>query len=230
MKLPISKRLLKCAELVPPCETVADVGTDHGYLAIHLLRTGKCCRVIASDLREKPLASARANAELFGTADHMTFLQSDGLHNIEPASFQTLVCAGMGGDLITRILAEAPWLKRPDYTLVLQAQSGGADLRRWLGENGFSIQRECLVKDGGFLYGVMLVRHGQGRPLTPGEQYVSPALRRENDPLFGAYVTRIRRALEQTVSGISQSADPADQERAAYYKTALQEILSLQQR
>ena len=42
MKLPISKRLLKCAELVPPCETVADVGTDHGYLAIHLLQAGTC--------------------------------------------------------------------------------------------------------------------------------------------------------------------------------------------
>ena len=69
MKLPISKRLLKCAELVPHCETAADVGTDHGYLAIHLLQTGKCRHVIAADLREKPLATARANAILYGVAD-----------------------------------------------------------------------------------------------------------------------------------------------------------------
>ena len=227
MKLPISKRLLKCAELAPPCETAADVGTDHGYLAIHLLQTGKCRRVIAADLREKPLATARANAAAFGVADRVTFVQSDGLHNITPDSFQTLVCAGMGGDLITHILAEAPWLKSPEYALVLQAQSGGADLRRWLGKNGFSVDRECLIRDGGFLYGVMLVRHGQGRPFTPGEQYVSPALRRENDPLFEAYVTRILHALEQTVAGISQSTDPADLARAEYYKTALQEIRDL---
>ena len=133
----------------------------------------------------------------------------------------------MGGDLITHILSDAPWLKRRDYSLVLQAQSGGADLRRWLGENGFSIERECLVRDGGFLYGVMLVRWGQGRTLSPGEQYVSPALRAEDDPLYPDYLARIRRALELTVSGISQSTDPADRARAAYYASALDEIRQL---
>ena len=61
MKLPISKRLLCCAELVPPCGTVADVGTDHGYLAIHLLQSGRCAHAIASDLREKPLAFRAKN-------------------------------------------------------------------------------------------------------------------------------------------------------------------------
>ena len=66
MKLPISKRLLLCADMVPPCETVADVGTDHGYLGIHLLQSGKCARVIAADLREKPLESAKANAAAYG--------------------------------------------------------------------------------------------------------------------------------------------------------------------
>ena len=66
MKLPISNRLLLCAALVPPCRVTADVGTDHGYLGIHLLRSGVCGRVIAADLREKPLASARANAAAFG--------------------------------------------------------------------------------------------------------------------------------------------------------------------
>ena len=228
MKLPISKRLLKCAELIQPCETAADVGTDHGYLAIYLLRNGICRHVIAADLREKPLATARRNAELFGVADRMTFVQSDGLHNINPNSFQTLICAGMGGDLITHILADAFWLKDPAYTLVLQAQSGGADLRRWLGENGYSIERECLVQDGGFLYGVMLVRHGQEMALTPGEQYVSPALRRENDPLFPDYLARIAHALEQTVAGISWSGDPADQARAEYFRSALDEISALE--
>ena len=267
MKLPMTKRLLLCAELVPPCETVADVGTDHGYLGIHLLREGKCSRVLAADLREKPLASAQANAERYGIpivvaaaqeiyaprkafplggrcpsahtgADEgriedraalfgMTFIQSDGLHNIEPGSFDALVLAGMGGDLISRILAEAPWLDGGDYTLVLQPQSAANDLRRWLGERSWSIARERLVRDGRFLYAVMVVRPEQGRALTPGEQYVSPALRREGDPLYAAYLARMRRALELTVQGITQSADPADQARAAYYRAALDEITAL---
>ena len=241
MKLPISKRLLLCADMVPLCGTVADVGTDHGYLGIHLLQSGKCTHVIAADLREKPLASARANAAAFGiptAAAHsvrhgeatggMSFVRSDGLQNIEPGSFDVLVLAGMGGDLIARILADSPWLDGGPYTLILQPQSAANDLRRWLGERRWSIDRERLVRDGRFLYTVMAVRPGQGRPLTPGEQYVSPALRRENDPLYEQFLARMRRALELTVQGITQSADPDDRERAAYYLKALEEIQSLQ--
>ena len=227
MKLPISKRLLLCAELVPPCETAADVGTDHGYLGIHLLRTGKCARVIAADLREKPLASARANARRCGAEDHICFGLSDGLREIAPESFDCLICAGMGGDLIARILNEAPWLDGGNYTLILQPQSAANELRRWLGERRWSIERERLVRDGRFLYSVLRVRPGQGRPLSPGEQYVSPALRREDDPLYPEYLARMRRALELTVSGITRSADPADLERAKYYRQALTELQSL---
>ncbi|MBQ1411148.1 MAG: SAM-dependent methyltransferase [Oscillospiraceae bacterium] len=281
MKLPISKRLLCCAELVPPCGTVADVGTDHGYLGIYLLQSGKCTHVIAADLREKPLASARTNARLFGIpiafplgghnspgdccgfyrqcgscagatgilprwcpsahtgADEgrsdkeecphgsMEFVLSDGLHNIKPGSFDTLVLAGMGGDLIANILAEAPWLEGGAYMLILQPQSAANDLRRFLGERGWAIERERLVRDGRFLYAVMAVRPGQGAPLSPGEQYISPALRREGDPLFPAYLARVRRALELTVQGITQSSDPADLARVAYYQAALEEIVGL---
>ena len=229
MKLPISKRLLLCAELVPPCGTAADVGTDHGYLAIHLLQTGKCARVIAADLREKPLESARTNAALYGVADKMTFVQTDGLCKIEPGSFEVLVLAGMGGDLIARILAEALWLDSGNYTLILQPQSAANELRRWLGERGWSIDRERLVRDGRFLYSVLAVRPGQGRALSPGEQYISPALRREEDPLYPEYLGRMKRALELTVQGISQSADPADVRRAEYYRAALAELHGLSQ-
>ena len=229
MKLPISKRLLLCAELVPPCGIVADVGTDHGYLAIHLLQTGKCARVIAADLREKPLESARTNAAFYGVTDKMTFVQTDGLCKIEPGSFEVLVLAGMGGDLIARILVEAPWLEGGNYTLILQPQSAANELRRWLGERGWSIDRERLVRDGRFLYSVLAVRPGQGRALSPGEQYVSPALRREEDPLYPEYLGRMKRALELTVQGISQSADPADVRRAEYYRAALAELRGLSQ-
>ena len=230
MRVPIGTRLRACADRVPTCDTVADVGTDHGYLGICLLREGRCSRVLAADLREKPLASAKANAIRFGVADRMEFIQSDGLHNINPGGFQVLVLAGMGGDLITRILQDAPWLRSPDYTLILQPQSAANDLRRWLGEIGYRIERERLIRDGGFLYSVMSVIYGQGRALSPGEQYVSPALRREGDPLYADYLARVLRALERTVSGISQSVDPADLSRLGYFRAALDEVRTLSEK
>ena len=133
----------------------------------------------------------------------------------------------MGGDLITRILDRAPWLRDPKYTLILQPQSGGADLRRYLGAQGFSLERERLVRDGGFLYGVFRARYGGGTVPSPGEQYVSQALQRESDPLFRDYLARLDRSLTATVSGIAQSADPTDRDKLAYYEAALAYIQSL---
>lgn len=227
MKNPISKRLLACAAMIAPGSRVADVGTDHGYLPVHLIQNRICETVIAADLREKPLQTARDNAALFGTAEKTRFLLSDGLRNIPADSFDTLVCAGMGGDCIALILKAAPWIFHEKYTLILQPQSSGNDLRRFLGENGFLIEAEKLVRDGRFLYAVMKVRFGGGTPATPGEQYVSRALRDSGDPLFAEYVQRLVRSLTATVAGISKGGTEEDRRKLAYYSAALAEIRAL---
>lgn len=224
MKLPICKRLLACAAMVPESACVADVGTDHGYLPIHLIKNGICTRVIAADLREKPLQSAKRNAELYGTADRTVFLLSDGLKGVEKDCFDTLICAGMGGDCIAGILDAAPWLRDEKYTLILQPQSSGNDLRRYLGTQGFRIEEEQLVQDGRFLYAVMRVRYGGGRALSPGEQYASPALLASGSPLLTPYLTRIERSLRQTVAGISEGVTEDDRRKLAYYSAAWKEI------
>lgn len=224
MKNPISKRLLACAELLGAADTVADVGTDHGYLPIHLLQSGLCRHVIAADLREKPLAIARRNAEAFGTQDRTDFVCCDGLTAIAPKSFDALVIAGMGGDCIAGILDAAPWICDPCYTLILQPQSSGNDLRRYLGETGWRIEREILVRDGRFLYAAMRVRFGGGQPLTAGEQFLSPALKAEHSPYEAEYWERLVRSLRQTVAGISQGVTEDDRRKLAYYAQALEEL------
>ena len=136
MKIPISNRLLCCAALVPDGAGVADIGCDHGYLGIWLLTEGKARYVAASDLREKPLEKAKENGKLFGTADRMDFSVADGLAAVDPDRVDTIVCAGLGGDNIAGILEAAPWVRDPKYTLILQPQTSGNDLRRypWYGE------------------------------------------------------------------------------------------------
>ena len=221
---PLSRRLRGCVELMAPCRTVADVGTDHGYLPIYLLQRGLCRHVIASDLREKPLSIARQNAEKYGTADQTTFLLSDGLEQLTPGSFETLVCAGMGGDCIAGILDAAPWLQSVGCTLILQPQSSGNDLRRYLGQNGYRIEREILIKDGRFLYAAMRVRFGGGAPLSPGQQFLSPALQTEHSPYEAEYRARLLRSLEQTVAGISCGVTEEDRRKMEYYASALEEL------
>ncbi len=229
MSFTLSPRLACCAQLIPPGSTVADVGADHGYLGIWLLLHQRCRHVIAADLRQKPLETARRNAGLYGTAGQMEFILSDGLAHIAPGSFDTLVCAGMGGDCITHILTSAPWLKAPQYTLVLQPQTSGNDLRRYLGQAGFAITQERLVQDGRFLYFALAARYGGGQRLSPGQQYVSPALLSGKDPLLSVYLRRLRHSLTATVNGISRSTDPADVPRHAYYAQALEEIIIMEE-
>ena len=167
MKVPISNRLLLCAEFVPRGTRAADIGTDHGYLAVYLLREGICPFVTAADLREQPLQKARENAARFGVSENMQFFLSDGLQSIPPGAADTIIMAGMGGDLMVRILEAAPWVCDARYTLILQPQSAGQALRQYLAEHGFAIEREALAKDGHFFYTV-LRKKGEHAPAFAG--------------------------------------------------------------
>ena len=176
MKIPLSDRLLACAGFVSPGDRVADIGCDHGYLSIHLLTQGIASAVIASDIREAPLQSAIRNAEKYGVRDQIRFYLSDGVRNI-PRDFDTLVCAGMGGDTMVHILESAPWLHSAQYRLILQCQSKTPLLRQYLSENGWRITEESVLRDGKFLYTVMEVYWEPEYPrLTKSEWYFPPAL------------------------------------------------------
>ena len=176
MKLPLSTRLLACCRFVQPGDRVADIGCDHGYLGIHLLKSGIASSMIEADINRGPLDTARRNAAKFGVKDKMTFHLSDGLQRI-PRDFDCMVCAGMGADTMIHILESAPWLKDEKYTLILQCQSKTPMLRRYLSENGWRIYDEAVLRDGRFLYTIMEVAYRPEYPkLTVGEWYFPPAL------------------------------------------------------
>lgn len=222
MKLPVSKRLLACADLVRPGDRVADVGTDHGYLAIHLLKSGRAARVFAADVARQPLERARQNAQRYGIKEGISFYLSDGVQNL-PREFDVLLCAGMGADTIIGILEAAPWLRDGGYRLILQCQSSQNELRRYLGQQGWRICREVLVRDRRFLYTVLEAMPGGG-PLSPGQQYVSPALLEAGGPLLGDYLDQCRRSVERAAVGLANAGDPG----AAYYQAALRELLNME--
>ena len=205
MKIPVSSRLQACCDFVHSGDRVADIGCDHGYLGIYLLKNGIAQSVIASDIREGPLQSAVRNSEKFGVRDKITFYLSDGARNI-PRDFDTLVCAGMGGDTMVSILDAASWLKNDQYRLILQCQSKNAILRRYLSENGWKILQEKIIPDGKFLYTVMEVIWQPGTALTPGECYLPAVL--QEDAHLSAYYAFVIKGLENIVLNRKELADP----------------------
>ena len=224
MKIPLSNRLLACCEFVNRGDRVADVGCDHGYLSIHLLTQGIASSCIASDVAEGPLQSALRNAYKFGVKNKIEFYLSDGVRKV-PRDFDTLVCAGMGADTMMSILDAAPWLKDSKYRLILQCQSKRPELRQWLYEVGFRINRETLAKDGKFVYTVMEVVYDPGHPITPAETYITPQLLADNHPLLPEYYERVKSGMELTVSGLERSGD----DRLPIYLSILADLINMEE-
>ena len=226
MKLPLSQRLLACAGFVNPGDRVADIGCDHGYLGIHLLGCGIARSMIEADINEAPLDSARKNAAKFGMADKMSFHLSDGAQDI-PRDFDTLVCAGMGADTIISIIHHAhQWLADPKYRLILQCQSKRPELRQWLYDYGYRINRETLAKDGKFVYSIMEVVYDPGHGITPAETYITPQLLEDGHPLLAEYYERVKHGVELTIFGMKRAED----DRLPIYEQILADLIAMEER
>ncbi len=147
----LPNRLQTAADLVRADRLTADVGTDHGYLPAFLVMSGKTQRAIASDIGKGPLKNAEKTVKEYGLEKNISLILSDGLQNI-PHETQEIVIAGMGGTLIAEILAAAPWIRNEAVHLVLQPMTHSYDVRKFLSENGFTIDTEKTCSDAGRTY------------------------------------------------------------------------------
>lgn len=148
----LSPRLALCARLVRKNRPVCDVGTDHAYLPIWLIKSGATPRAVAADVNEGPLKAAEANAVKYCVGDALALRLSNGLREISPEEADDVVIAGMGGELILSIIEEAGWLRDGSKYLVLQPMSAADVLRAGLKRLGFSVLEEYAVEDSGKVY------------------------------------------------------------------------------
>lgn len=152
----LSKRLSLIASLVKSGRSVCDVGTDHGYLPAFLFLEGKCKKVTATDINSKPLESAECNIKRLG-ADGVNLILCDGLSGVTRADADTVIIAGMGGEVISGIIDRTEFLKDTSVELILQPTTAAKELRIFLAENGFVINREYPIAENGKIYSVMAV-------------------------------------------------------------------------
>ena len=154
----ISKRLEILASLVPFGARVCDIGTDHGYLSIELKKRGAVEKMIATDINENPLSRARKNIEKAGV-NGIELRLCDGLKGISPHEVDTVVIAGMGGEVISGILEKGKEVAEcGEISFVLQPTTSPEHLRSFLFENGYTIKSETPLSENGKLYSVMLCK------------------------------------------------------------------------
>lgn len=196
----LSKRLSAIAEMVPACHTLADVGTDHGYLPVRLLQEGIVNYVLASDINAGPLRRAKETAEEYALSDRMETILSDGLQYPGADRADTITICGMGGETMISILQAAPWTAS-HRRLILQPQSKLKELEHWLHENYYAIEDARLCLDGGKLYLALSVLGG-GIWSRGAEQ----TLLEEQDSLLPEYLRRELQKVHHARNGLLKSS------------------------
>lgn len=153
----LSARLRAVASMVTRGNRVCDVGCDHGFVSIYLIEQGVSPRALAMDVRCGPLGAAKAHIAERGLEAEIETRLSDGLHNYKIGEADTLICAGMGGRLMTRILSEDRDKTASFREMVLQPQSEVEQFRGWLEEQGYPIVEEDMIEEDGKFYPMMRV-------------------------------------------------------------------------
>lgn len=155
----LSKRLLAVAGLAGSCKTVADVGTDHGYIPVHLVLSQQAEKAIAMDVNSGPLRRAEEHILQYGLEKQIETRLSDGLAALKPGEADVIVAAGMGGALMQRILAQGRELAQKAGRLVLQPQSEVMAFRQFLFTGGYQITAEDMVLEDGKFYPVIAAQY-----------------------------------------------------------------------
>ena len=218
----LSARLRAIADLVTEGYAVCDVGCDHGFVPIALVREGKAPCALASDINAGPLLRAEAHIAEAGAADRIRTEQCPGipkeLEKKLPAP-AAVVIAGMGGTLIRRILLEGSPLPDTVQELVLSPHSDWELVRGVLPELHFAIERESfLIEDGKYYPVIHAVRSEAPPVLTDEELRYGPALLQARDPALHVYLTQREGYLKRLLESLQEGGHGA---RAA----ALQEEL-----
>lgn len=189
-------RLQAAADMIKAAEHAADIGCDHGRLSIALLQQGRAKTVTASDISEPSLEKARILADKCGLSARMRTVVSDGISHLSPGLADAMIIAGMGGELIARILGASPDVSHSSKTIVMQPMRGVEELRRFLRENSFRIIDERLVLDAGRIYQIISATPGEPSPLPswfPEDEYsLGYMMFEKGDPLLVPLLERFR--------------------------------------
>ncbi|MCI8967228.1 MAG: SAM-dependent methyltransferase [Lachnospiraceae bacterium] len=151
----LSDRMRAVAGLVQPCKSIADIGCDHGYVAMELVRSKVCRHVIAMDVNSGPLDRARHNIADFCMQDYIETRLSDGVSALREGEAEGIICAGMGGKLVISILEQGKKLIGEMKQVILQPQSELSEVRGYLREKGYLVEKEDIIYEDGKYYPMM---------------------------------------------------------------------------
>lgn len=198
-----------------PFRYLADIGSDHAFIAVRAVQNGDAAHAVASDLREGPLERGKANAVSVGIGgERIDFCLSDGFDALGAYDFDCACICGMGGELIAEILRR--YGEHPGCRFLLQPMTAQDDLRRFLWGNGYAIEEERFTCERGKPYAVLAARFtGEIPPKAAAYSYADLFLgqKRPSTDAFRSYAEKTRsQAVKRRIGLLARGMDPSDED------------------
>ena len=212
----LNARLRSASEFVRQDAYFADVGTDHAYLPLFLLESGRIKTAVCADINKGPLKTAKKNIDEAGLSDRVKLVLTDGAEGLSEFGITDYAICGMGGELIADIIKRSPHLAKKGIRLILGPMSKQAHLRRYLAERGFSVICEAYSYDAGKYYLTLACEYtGEVRNITDFEaEFGNLPPRAEFSPEMHGYVYKKIKSLEKIIKGKANGKDGAVREMA----------------
>ena len=201
------ERLKAIVGMIRKGVTVCDVGTDHAYIPIELILTGVSDKCIITDISAPSLSKGVSNAQKNGCADKISAYCTNGTLNVPIEGKTDFIIAGMGGELISEILAQDVRLHNSEHRFTLQPMSKAEELRLYLAKNGFEIQREIKVESIGRIYPVINAKF-TGKSYIPSDSVILLGFDRAESELEKRFALRLLDTLKNKLSGIKNAEIP----------------------
>jgi tRNA (adenine22-N1)-methyltransferase len=210
----LSKRLSTAAGMMIPGNRLADVGTDHGWVPVYLVQTGAIPSALAMDIGKGPLQRAQEHIEEYGLSDRIECRLSDGLAAYDKGECDTVLIAGMGGELIIDILKKGREKLTDGMQLILSPHTHAELVREYVDSCGYKLMDEICVYDEGKYYFLMDVRVEIGKTRESDSSvgyFISHILVEKKDPVYLEYLkaqlAKYRNILENTGLGADRRAE-----------------------
>lgn len=199
----LSNRLSALTKYVPQGSKVIDVGTDHAYVPIYLMKNNIATSCMATDINKGPLVKAQQNMDKYRISD-IRLKQTSGLQGITEEDGNVIMISGMGGYLIVDILKAAMQIAKAADRLILQPQQDIDQVRKFLHANGFKIVTEDFAKDDDKYYTVLVVEKGEEAYDKEYEYIYGKCLIEKKMPLFKEWLMKKQEKLEEIQSHLKE--------------------------
>ncbi|MBF4779638.1 SAM-dependent methyltransferase, partial [Clostridioides difficile] len=188
----LTDRLLKIASLVSDGKKIADIGTDHGYIPVYLLKEGKVPFAVLADVNKGPLDNAHKEVIQNNLLDKVDLRLGSGIEILEIGEVEEVIIAGMGGILISELLEAKKEVAHNVEKLILQPMQAQEELRYYLLNNGYEILEEVLVREDFRIYEIIVAKYTGKNTIIEDEIYyeVGIKLLENKDSLFNDFIEK----------------------------------------